>query len=430
MGLFGTSGIRRIADRDLLEIALRVGLALGKSHGRVVVARDTRTSGEALKYALMAGLMSAGSKCYDAGVAPTPTLAFSTRDFDAGVMLTASHNPPEYNGIKIFNPDGSSYVTTQQDELERFLSGPLPATSWQKMKDSCSPYTEAVEKHTAHIMRQLKVARKTRIVIDCTCGAACVISPFLLRQMGCDVVGVNTHPSGFFPHDAEPTEGNVGDLRRICSELGSAGIVHDGDADRMMAIDEKGRFIPGDKLLVLLARAQGAKDIVTTVDASMIVEEQGMRAVRTKVGDTYVSEQLLRKGDFGGEPSGAWVFPKNSLCPDGIYAAALLASIASENTLSSLVDAIPQYPIIRGSISKADGTPDIEAIVRTETPVRIENVDGSKLIFEDGWVLIRRSGTEPKVRITAEARTEARARQLYDMVVNSTHKVSSGGQRS
>jgi len=138
----------------------------------------------------------------------------------------------------------------------------------------------------------------------------------------------------------------------------------------------------------------------------------------------------LRKGDFGGEPSGAWVFPKNSLCPDGIYAAALLASIASENTLSSLVDAIPQYPIIRGSISKADGTPDIEAIVRTETPVRIENVDGSKLIFEDGWVLIRRSGTEPKVRITAEARTEARARQLYDMVVSSSHKVSAGGQPS
>jgi phosphoglucosamine mutase len=381
-------------------------------------------------YSLMAGLMSAGSKCYDAGVVPTPTLAFSAREFEAGVMLTASHNPPEYNGIKIFNPDGSSYVTTQQDELERLLSGPLPATSWQKMQDGCSPYTQAVDKHTAHIMQQVTVSRKTRVVLDCTCGAASVISPFLLRKLGCDVVGLNTHPSGFFPHDAEPTEGNVADLRRICRELGSVGIVHDGDADRMMAIDEKGRFIPGDKLLVLLARAQGAKDVVTTVDASMIIEEQGMRAVRTKVGDTYVSEQLLSKGDFGGEPSGAWVFPRNSLCPDGIYAAALLASIASENMLSSLVDDIPQYPIIRGSISTAEGSPDIEAIGRIESPIRTERVDGAKLIFEDGWVLIRPSGTEPKVRITAEAKSEARARQLYDMVVRSRHKISSGGQRS
>ncbi len=374
--------------------------------------------------------MSAGSKCYDAGVAPTPTLAFSAREFDAGVMITASHNPPEYNGIKIFNPDGSSYVQTQQDGLERSLSGPLPAASWQEMQDSCSPYSEAVSKHMTHIMRHIKISRKTRIVLDCTCGAASVITPFVLKQMGCDVVGLNTHPSGFFPHDAEPTEASVSDLRRICAELGSAGIVHDGDADRMMAIDEKGRFIPGDKLLVLLARAQGAKDVVTTVDASMMVEEQGMRIVRTKVGDTYVSERLLSGGDFGGEPSGAWVFPRSSLCPDGIYAAALMASIASENVLSAMIDAMPQYPIIRGSISNADGTPDIEAIGRTETPIHVENVDGSKLIFDDGWVLIRPSGTEPKVRITAEARTEARARQLYDMVARSTHKVASGGQHS
>jgi phosphoglucosamine mutase len=428
MGLFGTSGIRRIADRNLLEIALKVGLALGRSHGPVVVARDTRTSGEALKYAVIAGLMSAGSKCYDAGMVPTPTLAFSAREFEAGVMITASHNPPEYNGIKIFNPDGSSYVATQQDELERWLEGPLPTTSWQKMQGSCLSYAEAVSKHTTHIMRNLTVSRKTRIVLDCTCGAASVITPFLLRQMGCDVVGLNTHPSGFFPHDAEPIEENVGDLRRICGELGSVGIVHDGDADRMMAIDEKGRFIPGDKLLVLLAKHIAARDVVTTVDASMIVEEQGLHTVRTKVGDTYVSEQLQSRGDFGGEPSGAWVFPRNSLCPDGIYAAALLASIASENTLSSLVDAIPQYPIIRGSIPNTEGTPDIEAVGRIEKPIRIESIDGSKLIFDDGWVLIRPSGTEPKVRITAEARTEARARQLYEMVVGARHRVSSGSQ--
>ena len=428
MSLFGTSGIRRIANRNLLEIALKVGIALGTTRKSVVVGQDTRTSGQAIKHALMAGLMSAGARCYDAGVVPTPTVAFSARNFEAGVMITASHNPPEYNGIKVFNSDGSSFVGPQQDEVEALISGPLQIARWQDIRDGYLPYPEAVERHSQHIIEHLSVSTKKRVVLDCTCGAACVITPFLLRRMGCDVVGLNTHPSGFFPHDAEPIEQNVGDLRRISAQLGAVGIVHDGDADRMMAVDEEGRFVPGDKMLVLLARALGATEIVTTVDASMMVEEEGFKTTRTKVGDTYVSERLLSEGEFGGEPSGAWVFPRSSMCPDGIYAAAMIASIASKESLCSLVDAIPEYPIIRGSIPRSGATADLDVASLPTKPIRIESIDGSKLIFDDGWVLVRPSGTEPKVRITAEGKTRAAATRLYDMVVKSIQESGPGGK--
>ena len=431
MQLFGTSGIRRIADASLLEIALKVGLALGKTHGNVIVGRDTRTSGEALKHALIAGVISAGGRCHDAGIVPTPTLAYAARNFKVGVMITASHNPPKYNGIKIFNPDGSSFVSKQQEEMELLLSRPLSTATWEDMQEESPPYSDAINDHVSHIVEALSVAKRTRMVVDCTCGAASVITPLLLRKMGADVVGLNTHPSGFFPHDAEPTEENLTDLMRICRELGAVGIAHDGDADRMMAVDERGRFVPGDKLLVLLAQHIGSREVVTTVDASMAIEEQGLHTIRTKVGDTYVSERLRSWGDFGGEPSGAWVFPKNSLCPDGIYAAALLASIASRKSLASLADSIAQYPIIRGSVPSNGAAPDMDQMKIRLKARQVDSTDGNKYIFDDGWVLVRPSGTEPKIRITAEGRTEARARELYDMAVKSMNVgPSSGGQKA
>jgi phosphoglucosamine mutase len=379
---------------------------------------------------MVSGLLSAGSKCYDAGLVPTPTLAFATRNFDAGVMITASHNPPNYNGIKIFNPDGSSYLSGQQIELERMLAGPLPTASWQDMPEDCLPYQEAINEHIEHIMEQVTLSRAVRVVVDCDCGAASVITPVLLRKMGCDVVGLNSHPSAFYPHDAEPTAENLVDLARVCRELKTVGIAHDGDADRMMAVDEKGRFIPGDKLLVLLARWVQAKQVVTTVDASMLIEDLGLHAERTRVGDTYVSEQLIAGGDFGGEPSGAWVFPKNSLCPDGIYAAAALAAIASSESLASLADSVPQYPIVRGSVPN-DGRPmDVDRLKRMMQPKDVSSIDGLKFTLNDGWVLIRASGTEPKVRITAEARTEARARQLFDLAVKTLAEGRQAGGES
>ena len=145
------------------------------------------------------------------------------------------------------------------------------------------------------------------------------------------MVALNCYPNGFFPHDIEPTEANLGDLIRATGESGAElGIAHDGDGDRMMAVDDRGRFLPGDKLLVLFAQELGAQEIVTTIDASMAIDEVGFIVNRTIVGDTYVSEKLKGGGHFGGEPSGSWVFPSISLCPDGIYAAAQVVAIARQ----------------------------------------------------------------------------------------------------
>jgi phosphoglucosamine mutase len=193
------------------------------------------------------------------------------------------------------------------------------------------------------------------------------------------------------------------------------GIAHDGDADRMMAVDDKGRYIAGDVMLALFARALGANEVVTTLDASMAIEEMGFDVRRTKIGDTWVSEELKKGGSFGGETSGAWIFPSISLCPDGIFAAAKLVAIAAEHRLSGLVDAVPVYPLVRGSTgSRGVVMSRLKSGLNALKPIAGSNSDGIRLSFADGWLLVRPSGTEPKIRLTAEAKTEARARQLYE----------------
>jgi len=431
MKLFGTSGIRRVADKNLIQLALKVGLATGKVYSGVVVGSDTRTSSEAMKYAFISGLLAAGSRSYDGGVMPTPTLAFATKEFDAGVMITASHNPPEYNGIKLLNPDGSAFAADQQNQIEgRILDDSLSVAAWDKIKSS-SLYSGAVDRHIERILQDFPGKLKLKVVLDCGCGAASVATPYLLRRLGCEVVALNCYPSGFFPHAIEPTESNLGDLMQATREFGAdLGIAHDGDGDRMMAVDDKGRFIPGDKLLALLAQEAGTKGVVTTIDASMAIDEMGFNVTRTRVGDNYVSEELKKGGDFGGEPSGSWIFPHISLCPDGIYAAARLVAIASRQKLSVLIDRIPHYPLLRGSVS-SEGIvmSKLERQLIAMEPLSVNNSDGIKLNFKDGWLLIRASGTEPKVRVTTEAKNEARAHQLYNKgigIIRECMKASEG----
>jgi phosphoglucosamine mutase len=417
MQLFGTSGIRRLFDQDLLQLALKVGLAVGTSYDNVIIGRDTRTSGSALSHSVMAGILAAGARCSDAGILPTPTLAFTTREFKAGVMITASHNPPEYNGIKLLNPDGSAFSFAQQNKIEDFVAKTAAVDlKWDKIRSS-KLYRVAIKKHVIRILGDFPQSLNVKVVVDCGCGAANHISPYLLTKMGCEVIPINCYPSGIFPRDAEPIEANLSELMRTVKETGATlGIAHDGDADRMMAVDESGRFISGDKLLAILAQESGAKQIVTTVDASMSIEKTNLKIRRTKVGDPYVSEELKTWGQFGGEPSGAWVFPQISLCPDGIYAAAQITAIARRHKLSKLVDSIPGYPVIRGNIAwvKPDLAVLKQKLLAAMNPVSFETVDGIKLNFRDGWLLIRPSGTEPKIRLTAEAKSEAIARQYYE----------------
>ncbi len=420
MALFGTSGIRRLADRSLLELSLKVGFAVGRTYPRVAVGWDSRTSSEAIMHTLLGGILASGAKPYLVGLVPTPTLAIAARGFDAAVMITASHNPPEYNGLKLLNPDGSSFTAEQQSALERDISdGRICAASWDKYQKH-GQYPEAVKKHISHIRQFFPGHYPLKVVLDCAGAAASVITPALLEEMGCKVFRLNCQPGGFFPHPVEPVPEHLKELIDTVKKTGAAlGIVHDGDADRMMAIDGKGRFISGDKMLRVMAEALGAKNLVTTIDASMAIEKTGFFVMRTAVGDNNVCDELKRNNyAFGGEPSGAWIFPRSSFCPDGIFAAALIVSIAGQKNLAELVDSFPEFPIYRGSVP-LDGVSlsQLAGKLSLKTkPVSVSKIDGLKYVFEDGWLLMRPSGTEPKLRLTIEAATPARLHELKDLL--------------
>ncbi len=416
MSIFGSSGIRQIADSRLLELSLRVGLALGRDYPSVIIGRDTRTSSEALKNALAAGLSFSGSRPADAGVIPTPTLAFASREFALGAMITASHNPPEYNGIKLFNPDGSAFDAYQREKLEAALAGMAAVTSWDKMTPGLT-YSEAVQKHLDAIVSRVQLKTPLKVVVDCGCGASSLVTPYLLTRLGCETISLYSYPSGHFPRPSEPSPENLSVLRQTVVACGAdLGLAHDGDADRVVAVDSKGGVLPGDKLLIILARHIAAKRLVINMDCSMVIEDQGFEVVRTRVGDAYLSEALKKGGDFGGEPAGAFIFPGLSYCPDGIYGAALTVCAAAERPLSERAAEIADYPIVRGAVKGTrDMMPEIEKRLLALGSGSVDRTDGLRLAFPDGWLLVRPSGTEPKIRVTAEARTPARARELFEM---------------
>ena len=416
-----------MVDSEFLRLMFEVGLAVGNSCPSALIGCDSRTSSDAVKYAFLSGLLSGGAAASDAGLVPTPTLAYSSRHFEVGAMVTASHNPPQYNGIKLVNPDGSAFDSAQRDKVESMLSSrSFKLASWENIA-KCSAYAGAVEKHAERILADFPGKLRVKVVVDCGGGAASVITPHLLTRLGCDVVTMNCQPSGHFPREIEPLPENLGDLMQaVINEKADLGIAHDGDADRLAVVDDKGRFVPGDKLIALFARQLKVKRVVTTIDASMLIDELGFEVVRTKVGDAFVSDELRGKPEaaqeFGAEPSGCFIFPRVSLCPDGIYAAARIVQIASEHPISSLVDQIPSYPVLRGGVpgDKA-AMKKIEQLLRKEAG-QLTTIDGLRLAFSDGWLLIRPSGTEPKIRITAEAKNEARAKELYNLGLEAIQK--------
>jgi phosphoglucosamine mutase len=432
MKLFGSSGIRAVYNRNLLETAFRVGLTVGKKYGNVVVGRDTRTSGDAMNHAVLSGLLAAGARCSDAGIAPTPTIAYITRDFDCGIMITASHNPPEYNGLKLLNPDGSSFDTPQQAEIESMLLACDDGYADWRQISQCAYYKGAIERHINGVLADFPQKLGIKVVVDAGGGAASEVTPHLMEKMGCEVVPLNCVPDGHFPRGSEPVEENLKGLCQVVRETGAAvGIAHDGDSDRMMAVDEKGRYISGDKMLAVLIRAIGAKDAVTTLDATMAIDDIGVKIRRTKIGDTWVSEELRKGGEFGGETSGAWIFPQISLCPDGIYAAAQIATIAAGNRLSKLVDAVPVYPLFRGNVgSNGLDMAKLDILLEATKPRAVSRIDGVKLYYLDGWLLVRPSGTEPKIRLTAEARTEKLARELFERGLEAVRNSIDGGRKT
>ncbi len=419
---FGSSGIRGVANREITPgLALNLGLAVGSIYPEVTVGHDPRIASQMIENAMIAGLLSAGAKIVRVGMVPTPTLAISSKCCGCGVMITASHNPAQYIGVKLFK-DGMSFDTKQQEEIEEILKGKkFSYASWEKT-GNLGDSNDALRQHCDVILKNTG-SSGLKVVVDCGNGAASVITPYVLRKMGCSIMTLNSQPDGNFPgREPEPVEENLGLLKSAVIAAGAdLGIAHDGDADRMMAVDNAGRFISGDKMLALFALREARYAISVPVDTSRVVDDllDGIKISHTRVGDVYVAEELKKTGgDFGGEPSGAWIFPKVSLCPDGIFAAARLVEIVEkEGELGKLVSSIPEYPVKRGAFPCKDKKKAMDKIIEELRKLGdINTLDGVRVDLDNGWILIRPSGTEPKIRITTES--NSRCGELYDMASN------------
>ncbi len=421
MSLFGSSGIRGVVGQEFtLELAVSIGAAVGSINRQIVLGRDTRTSGEMVSHALSAGITSVGADIHDAGMLSTPTLARAAAHYDCGLMVTASHNPPQYNGVKMWNSDGSAFDSKQMEEVEDLILKRKPELKDWKGVGSSHRHEGAIREHVVSILRSLSPV-SVNIVLDCGNGGTSVVSPYVLRGLGCEITSLNSQPDGFFPgRTPEPTEDQLVDLREmVLKKKADLGIAHDGDGDRMVAVDDKGRFVDGDRLLALFASHLGAKGIVAPMDASMVLDDivKGP-VIRCKVGDVYVAEALKEANlDFGGEPSGTYIFARETYCPDGVYAGALLATMVADRPLSEMLDSLPSYPSKRESFKfERSRRAEVERCLATEMKgiecEQLLTLDGYRANFSDGWFLVRISGTEPKVRVTAEARSEDRMKEL------------------
>jgi len=443
--LFGTRGIRgSITTKVTPELVLRLGRALAEHVGgkKVVVGRDARTSGEMLSRALTAGLLSGGSDVVEIGVAPSPCLAFTTKALGAGAgaMMTASHNPPTDNGMVFYHGDGAEFLPEDELALEEMVLDREPRrASWNSLGeaqvyDAAPPFIEAIKK-------LVKVKRPLKVVVDCSNGAASSVTPILLRELGCKVVTLNAHLDGHFPgRPSEPQPWNLGDLMRTVREIDAdLGIAHDGDADRVAAVDERGNFVKHDALIALFAEqvveAKGGGTVVTSVNTSVSIEEvvarAGGKTVRTGLG-RFTEEMLKHNACFAGEP-GKLVFLEFGPWADGVLSAAKLVELISSELMpfsEILAESVPDYPLFHQDLACPDENKQRfmegmrQYIQENVGDVReVLDVDGIRVNRNDGsWVLARVSGTEPKARVMVEARSASELKQLKKIVLEGVRK--------
>ena len=432
---FGTSGIREVVNDKLTpELALRVGKALGTylDGGTVVVGKDTRTSGEMLKNALVSGLLSAGAEVIDIGLAPTPLTGFAIRLYgaDAGVTITASHNPPEYNGIKVWQPSGMAYTPEMEAELEAIIdSGNFKKAAWNEI--GTVRRADPREDYIREALKMVHLDDSYTVVLDAGNGAGSILSPYLQRELGNKVISLNAHPSGFFVRELEPNAKSLSALAKTVKVMkADVGIAHDGDADRIGVVDDSGNFVEYEVMLSLIAgytlRKFGKGKVITTVDAGFALDDYIRplcgEVIRTRVGDVAVADELARHGGvFGGEPSGTWIIPQWNLTPDGIFAGALVLEMIDRlGPISELAKEVPRYVTLRAKIpcpseKKAKAMEIIaKEALKTFEYKRLIDIDGIRIENDDWWILFRPSGTEPIMRITLEAHTEEKARELME----------------
>jgi phosphoglucosamine mutase len=423
---FGSSGIRGpYGDHVDPELALGLGQATATLADDVLVGRDARNTSPALEQAFVAGALAGGARVHRAGLAPTPLVGYGARRADVGVVVTASHNPPADNGFKFFSEDGSAIDESRRKRLLSALRELPELPDWDVAVDARPTPNLGRDYREAVVEEVGPIGGNPRIVVDPGNGAAAHLSPTLLRDAGADVLSLNATPDGTFPgRPSEPLPENLGDLRAVTEATDAVlGIAHDGDADRIRAVDEHGNVLQGDHVIVLLARALRADAIAVPIDTSRLVWDalEDVDIEVTPVGDTHISERLQRtRGDFGGEPSGCMVFPDVSLTPDGLHAGLVLAQIAHRHDgVGDLVDDMPDYATVRESLecpqaakqpAMAQVQDELDAVGDTTT------LDGVRVDTDDGWALVRPSGTEPKLRITAEADNDSQARGVFSLV--------------
>jgi phosphoglucosamine mutase len=410
---FGTDGVRGVVGADLTpELVERVGKAatLWAGAGRVFVGRDTRGSGPELEAAVARGITSAGGTAALGGVLPTPAIALLAEGL--GVVVSASHNPPEYNGVKLFF-DGGKLVDEQEKEIEGLLDAVGPRNgSTEEVHDAAERYLEHVLEHFGSDLTGL------RIGVDCANGAYTEIAPRAFEQLGAEVHAVGVEPDGSNINvDCGATD--LTRLRQLVTDRSlDLGVAFDGDGDRVLAVDERGEPVDGDQIIAVLALHLGVELVAVTVMTNIgfhrLMAERGVRVVTTPVGDRYVLEALRREGaQLGGEQSGHVIWLRDHVTGDGLAAALLLCGAIRGGTLSEAAAVMPRFPqVLRNVRVSARELP--QAVADEVDRVNAE-------LGESGRVLVRRSGTEPMFRVLVEAETADDAEKLCGSIAALVH---------
>jgi phosphoglucosamine mutase len=403
---FGTDGVRGVVGEDLTpDLVERLGRAatLWSKGGRVFVGRDTRASGEALEEAFGRGVVAAGGNAVLAGVLPTPAVALLA--LDLGAVISASHNPPEYNGVKLFDGEGRKLTDAAEEEIEALLSQDGPPGGGGRVDH----VGVATESYLEHIVERFgSDLSGLKIVVDCANGAYSGIAPKAFEQLGAQVSTIGSDPDG--------TNINVGcgatdlqTLQRAVTGAGAdLGIAFDGDGDRMLAVDARGQVVDGDQILAILMMHLEVELVAVTVMANLglhrLAEEHGIRVVTTDVGDRYVLEALRREGGLlGGEQSGHIIYLRDHVTGDGLAAALLLCAALEGHSLERAAAVLRRLPQAKENIRV--GRRELPQALLDEVERLNTRLDGK------GRVLVRPSGTEPLIRVLAEAETRSEAEE-------------------
>ncbi len=435
--LFGTNGIRGLANKELTpEMAIKIGSAIGTFFERknLLVGHDARTSGPMFAKAVIAGLTATGCTVFFSGMASTPALQFAVKNhcMDGGVIITASHNPPEYNGIKVIWKDGIEISHEQEIEIENIYFEDKPVfAEWNKLgtkhelADVNEEYIEAVKKH----VNIPEIAeKKYHVVIDAANSVGGLATPRLLRELGCKVTTINANIDGTFPgRMPEPRPENLQDMASTVKAVGAdLGVAFDGDADRSIFVDENGEIYWGDKTFAVIEKQflienPNAK-IVTPVSSSTLIKDvaEAYRGeiVLTKVGSVTVSQTMKEvKAKLGGEENGGVFYGPHQAVRDGAMTTALLLGIMAKTgkMLSKLIAEQPQYFIEKGKVECSDDKKEKvnKKLLELVTGANVSTIDGVKIWFEDkSAILVRPSGTEPTYRLYAEAKNQEKALKL------------------